>query len=196
MNILVACEYSGRVRDALIANGHRAISCDLLPTDVPGPHYQGDVLDILYLDWDMLIAHPPCTYLSNSGVRWLHTQKGRWKLMEEGAKFFNTLYNADHIPLIAIENPVMHGYAQAIINGVMSFTVQPWQFGDNFKKRTCFWTKGLPKLIPTSKLDGTTAVPETHMTAPGPDRWKKRSTTYPGIAKAIADQWAGKINES
>jgi hypothetical protein len=185
MKILVACEYSGRVRDAFLARGHDAISCDLLPTEAPGPHIQGDVLALLREPWDLVIAHPPCTYLANSGVRWLHSDPTRWEKMREGAAFFMSCLEAN-APRVAVENPVMHGHA-----GIRKpdFTVQPWQFGDPAKKRTCFWTKGLPPLTPTSDMTAKDAVAECHLASPGPDRWKQRSRTYPGIAAAMASQW-------
>ena len=126
MRVLVACEYSGRVRDAFIAQGHSAMSCDLLPSEAPGPHYQGDVREVLMPDcWDLLIAHPPCTYLANSGVRWLRTKPGRWEQMETGALFFKSLLEAN-IPRVAVENPVMHKYAVEIIGRRQDQTVQPW----------------------------------------------------------------------
>lgn len=189
--VLVACEYSGRVRDAFIAAGHDAISCDLLPTEKPGPHVQSDVTEMLGQPWDLVIAHPPCTYLANSGVRWLHTDAGRWQKMKEAAAFFLACLNAN-APLIAVENPVMHRYGRDLVGRGPDFTIQPWQFGDDFKKRTCFWTRGLPRLVPTSDMDGATARAECHLLAPGPERWRNRSRTYPGIAQAMADQW-GKI---
>lgn len=187
MKVLVACEYSGRVRDAFIKRGHDAISCDLLPTDAPGPHIQGDVVPLLKQSWDLVVAHPPCTRLCNSGVRWL-AERDLWQEMRDGAEFFLACLNAN-APLVAVENPVMHRYAREIIGEGPAFTVQPWQFGDDFKKRTCFWTRGLPALRPTSTLDGSTARADVHLASPGPDRWKKRSTTYQGIADAIAEQW-------
>lgn len=188
MKILVACEYSGRVREAFRKHGHDAWSCDILESDDNSPyHIQGDVIPLLKEKWDMIIAHPPCTYLCNSGVRWLHEREGRWELMREGAEFFKMFMDA--APKVAIENPVMHRYALEIVGRKPDFTVQPWQFGDNFKKRTCFWTKGLPALKPTSDLDGSTAIPEVHMCPPGPERWKMRSRTYMGIAEAMAEQW-------
>ncbi len=187
MRALVACEFSGRVRDALIAVGVDAVSCDLLPTDTPGPHIQGDVTQVLRQPWDLIIAHPPCTRLCNSGVRWL-AERDLWDDMKEGAEFFLQCLNSN-APLVAVENPIMHKYAREIIGRGPDFTVQPWQFGDDFKKRTCFWTRGLPALTPNSKLDGRTAVAEVHTASPGPDRWRKRSITYPGIANAIAEQW-------
>lgn len=189
MTWLVACEYSGRVRDALLSLGVDAVSCDLLPTEIDGPHIQGDVTEQLRRRWAGVIAHPPCTYLANSGVRWLHSDPARWENMRQGCAFFLACLDAN-APRVAVENPVMHGYARQIIGQGPDFTVQPWQFGDNYKKRTCFWTRGLGPLRPTSTLDGTTARPECHLASPGPDRWKDRSRTYPGLAKAMAAQWA------
>lgn len=190
MKVLVACEYSGRVRDAFIRLGHEALSCDLLPSESDlGPHFQGDIMEIIEEeDWDLMVAHPPCTYLSNSGVRWLYRDGydlDRWEKMFEAAEFFDALLNAD-IPRIAVENPVMHGWA-----GIRrpDFSVQPWQFGDPYKKRTCFWTKNLPPLVPTCVLDKREAMAAVHRAPPSPDRWKDRSRTYPGIAAAIAQQW-------
>ena len=186
MTWLIACEYSGRVRDAMIAEGIDAVSCDLLPTEVDGPHIQGDVREQLGKRWAGVIAHPPCTRLCNSGVRWLH-ERDLWDDMRAGVAFFLACMNAN-APFVAVENPVMHGHAAQYI-GKPAFTVQPWQFGDPAKKRTCFWTKGLPPLVPTSALTGADAVAECHLASPGPDRWKERSRTYPGIARAIAQQW-------
>jgi len=187
MRVLVACEYSGRVRDAFIRRGHDAISCDLLPTDAPGPHVQGDVSPMLCEPWDLVIAHPPCTRLCNSGVRWLH-ERDLWADMREAAQFFLACLNAN-APCVAVENPVMHKHARKIVGRGPDFTVQPWQFGDGAKKRTCFWTRGLEPLQPTSDLTAADAVAECHLASPGPDRWKQRSTTYPGIAEAMAEQW-------
>ena len=191
MRVLVACEYSGKVRDAFIAQGHDAMSCDLLPTDAPGPHYQGDVFDIIDQGWDLMIAHPPCTYLSNSGVRWLYSQPGRWDLMKEGANFFKALLEAD-IPMIAVENPIMHKHAVEIIGRRQDQVVQPWQFGHGETKATCFWLKGLPKLMPTDVVEGREQ--RIHLLPPSADRWKIRSETFSGIANAMADQW-GKMSE-
>ncbi len=185
--ILIACEYSGRVRDAFIRHGHNAISCDLLPSETPGPHIQGDVIDLLQQQWDLVIAHPPCTRLCNSGVRWLH-ERNLWDDVQAACDFFNACLAAN-APHVAVENPVMHKYAREHIKRGPNFTVQPWQFGDNTKKRTCFWTKNLPPLVPTSTLDGSTARSDAHMTSPGPNRWKERSRTYPGLAEAMATQW-------
>ena len=194
MKVLIACEYSGTVRDAFIANGHDAMSCDLLPTDKPGPHYQGDVFDIIGDGWDLMIAHPPCTYLANSGVSWLHRQEGRWELMREGAAFFRRLLEAD-IPMIAVENPVMHKYAVEIIGRRQDQCIQPYQFGHMEQKRTCLWLKGLPPLEPTEDVyDEMMLLPKRererlHYLPPSADRWKLRSTTFQGFADAMADQW-------
>tara|TARA_R110000823_G_scaffold215326_1_gene344976 strand:+ start:107 stop:682 length:576 start_codon:yes stop_codon:yes gene_type:complete len=190
MRVLVACEYSGKVRDAFIAQGHDAISCDILPTDSLGPHYQGDVFDIIDQDWDLMIAHPPCTYLTNSGVRWLHERPERWGQLKDGAEFFKALLEAD-IPKIAVENPIMHKYAVEIIGRRQDQIIQPWQFGHGETKATGFWLKGLPKLQPTEIVDGRQQ--RVHLLPPSKDRWKLRSTTYQGIADAMALQW-GEIN--
>ena len=196
MKILVACEYSGTVRDAFIAKGHDAMSCDILPTDVPGPHYQGDVRDILGDGWDLLIAHPPCTYLTNSGVCWLHKQPERWALLDEGAAFFKLFLDAD-IPRIAIENPIMHKYAKERIGGVkQSQVVQPWMFGHMEQKATCLWLKGLPLLTETNNVkQQMMELPDNerqrlHYLPPSADRWKLRSKTYEGLAHAMAEQWS------
>lgn len=195
MKVLVACEFSGTVRDAFLRRGHDAMSCDILPTESPGPHYQGDVLNILNDGWDLMVAHPPCTYLSNSGVSWLHRTPGRWALMEQGAEFFKRLLTAD-IPRIAVENPVMHKYAVEIIGRRQDQTIQPYQFGHPESKRTCLWLKGLPNLTPTDVLvkpDGgwENQTPSgQNKLGPSADRWKLRSATYVGIANAMADQWS------
>jgi hypothetical protein len=211
MRVLVACEYSGTVRDAFIARGHDAMSCDLLPTDVKGPHYQGDVFDVIDEGWDLMIAHPPCTYLTNAGVRHLHenvTSKNgvrakvygnaRMVEMRKAALFFHNLLHAD-IPKICVENPIPHKYAKVII-GQYSQIIQPWQFGHKETKATCLWLRGLPELKPTNIVGpppkSKDMTPEEkrswhriHMTAPSKDRWKIRSTTYKGIAEAFANQW-------
>jgi hypothetical protein len=188
MTWLVACEYSGRVRDAMLAAGVDAVSCDLLPSEAPGPHIQGDVIEMLQRRWAGVVAHPPCTRLCNSGVRWLH-ERNLWAELEDSCRFFLACLNAN-APKVAVENPVMHSHARALVGRGPDFTIQPWQFGDDFKKRTCFWTRGLAPLRPTSTLDGSTARAEVHLASPGPNRWKERSRTYPGIAQAIARQWA------
>lgn len=195
MRVLVACEYSGRVRDAFIAQGHDAMSCDILPTDSEGPHYQGDVRDVLGDGWDMMIAHPPCTYLTNSGVTWLHRDPTRWEKLDGGAAFFKMLLDAP-IPRICIENPIMHKYAKERIGGVkQSQVVQPWMFGHMEQKATCLWIKGLPLLQPTNNVKAammelpTNERQRLHYLPPSAGRWKLRSTTYQGIADAMAKQW-------
>lgn len=188
MTWLVACEYSGRVRDAFLSIGVDAVSCDLLPTEVDGPHIQGDVTEQLGKRWAGVIAHPPCTRLCNSGVRWLD-ERDLWADMREGAAFFLACLNAN-ADRVAVENPVMHRYAREIVGRGPDFTVQPWQFGDPAKKRTCFWTRGLSPLQPTSTMTAADARADCHLASPGPDRWKERSRTYPGIALAIATQWS------
>mgnify|MGYP003674247008 CR=1 FL=1 len=182
MKVLVACEYSGTVRDAFIAAGHDAMSCDLLPTDSPGPHHQGNVLEILDQGWDLMIAHPPCQHLSVSGARWFKEKQADGR-QQQGIDFFMALINAP-IPMIAVENPI----------SIMSSKyrkpnqiVQPWQHGHGETKATCLWLKGLPELEPTQIVEGR--EPRIHRMAPSPDRWKKRSLTYTGIAKAMAAQW-------
>jgi site-specific DNA-cytosine methylase len=183
MKVLVACEYSGTVRDAFAARGHDAMSCDLLPTDRPGNHYQGDVFDVLGGGWDLMIAHPPCTHLAVSGARHF-AEKVADGRQQEAVEFFMALARAP-IPRIAIENPVC----------IMSSkwrkpdqTIQPWQFGHGETKATCLWLKGLPKLRPTCIVAGREA--RVHKMPPSPDRWKLRSTTFQGIAEAMADQWS------
>jgi len=201
MNVLVACEYSGRVRDAFIKRGHNAVSCDLLPTDSPGPHYQGDVFDIINDGWDIMIAHPPCTRLANSGVRWLHkppankTLKEIWQEFEEACKFYKALRNAK-IKRKCLENPVMHKYAKARLGNIKRQVVQPWWFGEKTFKATGYELIGLPDLEPTNKLKspkpGTQEHKEwswIHRCPPSPDRWKIRSATPQGIADAMASQW-------
>lgn len=194
--ILIACEFSGTVRDAFLARGYDAWSNDLLPDERgSNRHIRGDVRDILHDGWDMMIvAHPPCTRLCNSGVRWLttpppgRTAQDMQAELREGAALFSALWTAP-IDRIAIENPVMHHHAKALIEQYAppAQSVQPWQFGHGETKRTCFWLKGLPPLIPTNIVDGRTA--RVHRMPPGPDRWKERSRTFTGIADAMADQW-------
>lgn len=195
MKVLVACEYSGRVRDAFIKNGHDAMSCDLLPTDADGPHYQGDVFDLDLTEFDLMIAHPPCTYLTNSGVSWLHKDPSRWDKLDDGAAFFKALLDAP-VPRICIENPIMHKYAKERIGGAkQSQIVQPWMFGHMEQKATCLWLKGLPLLEPTKNVKSEMMdLPDNqrqrlHYLPPSADRWKLRSTTYQGIADAMAEQW-------
>jgi len=201
MRVLVACEYSGAVRDAFIDNGHDAMSCDLLPTDAPGPHYQGDVRDILGNGWDLMVAHPPCTYLCSSGLHWNKRTPGRQEKTEESIEFVRMLMESP-IPKIAIENPI--GCISTRIRKPDQ-TIQPWQFGHDASKSTCLWLKNLPLLLTTKifpprivngkKRWGNQTDSGQNKLAPSDDRWKIRSETYSGIAKAMADQWGGK-NES
>lgn len=184
MRVLVACEYSGRVREAFAAKGHDAWSCDLLETEQPGQHIQGDVLELLDGSWDLVIAHPPCTYLANSGVRWLK-DPGRWELMLEGARFFRRfLYCA---PRVCIENPIMHGNGQRAVGCKPSQIIQPYQHGHGETKATCLWLRNLPLLMPSNEVSGREQ--RVHLLPPGPDRWKERSRTFEGIALAMAEQW-------
>ena len=197
MKILVACEYSGRVRSAFRDMGHDAWSCDLLAAEDNSPHHiHGDVLGLLNHGWDLMIAHPPCTYLTNSGVSWLHKRPERWELLNDGAAFFKALLDAP-IPKIAIENPIMHKYAKDLIGGVkQSQVIHPWMFGHAEQKATCLWLKGLPLLMPTNNVKAQMMqLPDNerqrlHYLPPGPDRWKERSRTYIGIANAMAEQYS------
>ena len=197
--VLVACEFSGTVRDAFLYQGFDAWSCDILPTECPGPHIEGDILNHLDENWDLMIAHPPCTYLANSGVRWLYGGKGtdrdevRWRQMEDAAQFFWRLLNAP-IPHIAVENPIMHRYAVEIIGRKQDQLIQPWQFGHGETKATCLWLSKLPLLKPTNTVDGRAG--RIHHESPGPDRWKRRSVTYTGIAQAMASQWGAYVTRN
>lgn len=194
MRILVACEYSGAVRDAFIAMGHDAVSCDLLPTETPGPHYQGSVLDILDDGWDMMIAFPPCTHLATSGARWFKEKREDGR-QQQGIDFFMALATAN-IEKIAIENPI----------GIMSTQwrkpdqiVQPYEYGHDASKATCLWLKGLPSLVPTEHVEprivdgkkrwANQTNSGQNVLGPSPDRWKVRSKTFQGIADAMAQQW-------
>lgn len=183
MKVLIACEYSGTVRDAFIRRGHNAMLCDLLPTDQPGPHYHGDVADIINDGWDMMIAHPPCTYLCSSGLHWNKRRLERAMQTEDALWFVSALLSAP-IPRIALENPI--GCISTRIRKPDQ-TVQPWQYGHGEVKATCLWLKGLPKLTPTNIVQGR--EPRMWKLPPSADRWKLRSTTYKGIAEAMAQQW-------
>jgi site-specific DNA-cytosine methylase len=180
MRVLVACEYSGAVRDAFAAAGHHAMSCDLLPTEKTGLHYRGDVRDVLHDGWDLMICHPPCTHLSVSGARWF---KDKLPEQAEALDFVRLLLDAP-IKRIALENPI------SIISSRIrkpDQIIQPWQFGHGETKATCLWLKNLPKLTPTDIVEGREA--RVHKMPPGPDRWKERSRTFEGIAQAMAAQW-------
>lgn len=210
--VLVACEYSGIVRDAFLALDHDAWSCDLLASESgSNRHIQGDVLEILHDGWDLIIvAHPPCTRLCNSGVRWLHkpprgkTLEEMWRDLDKGAAFFSKLWNAD-IPHVAVENPVMHKHAKMLIENYQdpSQIVQPWWFGEPQFKATGLYLRNLPNLVETNLLtppqkgtDEHKAWSRVHRMSPGADRAKERSRFFPGIAKAMADQWTPIIDQT
>ncbi|RIJ15979.1 hypothetical protein D1227_06290 [Henriciella mobilis] len=207
--VLIGCEFSGVVRRAFAARGHDAWSCDLLPAeDRSNRHITGDIRDVLDDGWDLIaVFHPPCTRLCNSGVRWLHTPPpGRtraemWAELEEGADLFSAVWNAD-CPRVAVENPVMHKHAKALIRNYAppAQTVQPWWFGDPAFKATGLYLRGVDPLNPTDRLtppktgtDAHKAWSAVHRAPPGPDRWKIRSRTFEGIANAMADQWGSQL---
>lgn len=207
LRVLIGCETSGVVRRAFSARGHDAWSCDLLPAeDGSNRHIRGDIRDVLNDGWDLLaVFHPPCTRLCNSGVRWLkvpppgRTLEDMWRELDEGADLFSAVWNAP-VERVAVENPVMHRYAKERIRNYQpaTQTVQPWWFGDEAFKATGLYLRGLPKLTPTNKLAppaaGTAqhrAWSRVHRMSPGPDRWKERSRTFPGVAAAMAMQWGG-----
>jgi site-specific DNA-cytosine methylase len=184
MKVLVACEFSGIVRGAFRALGHDAWSCDLLPTEMLGPHYQGDVFDLFKggLKFDLLIAHPPCTHLAVSGARWFKEKIGE---QNAALQFVRELMELP-VHRICIENPI------SIISSRIrkpDQIIQPWQFGHGETKATCLWLKNLPKLVPTDIVEGR--KPRVHHASPSPDRWKERSRTLTGIANAMASQWGG-----
>jgi len=187
MKILIACEFSGIVREEFRKLGHDAWSCDLLPTEIPGQHIQGDVLSVLDDGWDLMIAHPPCTRLANSGVRWLH-ERNLWGDLKFAATFFKELLDAP-IPKKAIENPIPHGYAVEIIGRKYDQIIHPWMFGHGETKATCFWLEELPLLKPTNIVEGRYPRVWLESGSKNNPKWKRRSRTYLGIAKAMADQW-------
>lgn len=198
MRILVACEFSGIVREAFKAKGHDAWSCDLLPTEIPGQHIQGDVLEILNDGWDLMIAHPPCTYLSVSGLHWNGRVPGRAEKTEEALTFVRALMNAP-INHIAVENPV-----SCISTRIRKpdQVIQPWYFGEDASKKTCLWLKNLPLLKETNRLPGDEKTRRGNQTpngqnklGPSPDRWKERSRTYKGVAEAMATQWGKEFEQ-
>lgn len=204
MRVLVACEFSGIVRDAFRARGHHAYSCDLLPTEKPGPHFRVDVLSILNGGWDLMIAHPVCTYLANSGVCWLYKNGQingeRYANMILACEFFNHLLGeslfskAINIPRIAVENPIQHKHARERIRK-QDQVIQPWMFGHAEQKATCLWLKGLPPLQPTNNVrESMLSLPDNkrqrlHYLPPSASRQKERSKTFQGIADAMAEQW-------
>lgn len=198
--VLIAGEEWGRGRDAFLALGHDAWSCDLKPTRVPGPHLQCDVREVIGQQWDILIAHPVCKYLTNAGARWLYERgtrtriEARWAQLQPAADHYNMYVDANHIPMRCIENPIMHEHARALIHqaGVLQY-VQPWMFGDPYTKATGLRLIGLPKLVAThKKSDYTEIFAECHKMAPGPERESLRSSSYYGIMGAMAVQWGGK----
>jgi len=184
MKVLVACESSGTVRDAFIGGGHDAMSCDLLPTDVPGPHYQGSLFDVIDYPWDLAIFHPPCTHLSVSGSRHFEAKRMDGRQQAAVSFFMKIVRQSAHIPMTAIENPVC---IMSSLYRNPDQIIQPWQFGHGETKATCLWLKGLLPLRPTNIVEGR--EPRIHRMPPGPDRWKERSKTFQGIAEAMASQW-------
>lgn len=206
MKILIACEYSGRVRDAFIKRGHYALSCDLLPTERTGPHYRGNIFDVLYDGWDLLIAFPPCTYLCSSGLHWNKRTPGRAEKTIQALGFVQKLLDAP-IPKIALENPI--GCISTKIRKYNQI-IQPYQFGEDASKQTCIWLKNLPLLQPTNIIAGRVVGENKrgkpifrwanqtdsgqNKIGPSENRWKIRSITYTGIADAMANQWAQLTN--
>jgi hypothetical protein len=206
MKVLVACEFSGRVRDAFLKRGHDAWSCDLLPTEVPGPHIQDDVLKVIdSRPWDLLVAHPPCTFLANSGAKHLYIggrrengrDEERWENMIRAVVLFRKLLFCK-VPKKCVENPIMHGAAAELIGFRADQIIQPWWFGHKEMKATGLHLEGLPKLTQTRNVGPPPEDPQkrkswavVHRASPGPDRWKLRSRTYPGIADAMGLQWGG-----
>ena len=193
MKVLIACEYSGRVRDAFIAQGHDAISCDLLPTERVGPHYQGNVFDIINDGFDLMVAHPPCTDLAVSGAAWFAKKRADGS-QQKSIEFFMALANAN-IPKICIENPIR---IMSTLWRKPSQIIQPWMFGHPESKATCLWLKGIPLLIPTKNVKPEMELlprnkqMRMHYLPPSPNRWKVRSETYQGIADAMAERWSNR----
>jgi hypothetical protein len=211
MRVLVACEYSGIVRDAFTALGHEAVSCDILPTESPGPHHQGDVLDILGDGWDLMVAHPPCTYLTNAANGSLYSTEpsrpdalkgpARWAALIDGAVFFRRLLDAP-IPRVAVENPRMTSHARKIVGRRPDQSVQPYDFGEMQTKEICLWLRGLPPLIASEDVRAAMmALPakeraKVWYASPGADRSKLRSRFFEGVAAAMAAQWGGDAREA
>ena len=199
MRVLVACEYSGEVRDSFLRRGHDAMSCDLLPTNVPGPHYEGDVMDVIEGGWDLMIAHPPCTYLSSAGSAWFNEErygdKARQRKLdrEVAAEFFMALYNAP-CQRVCVENPV--GYMSRYFRKPDQY-IEPYWFGEPYYKKTGLWLKGLPALIATNQVEpqfyhvssGSNYKQNKISKAKAKRHWKDRSVTFHGIAEAMAEQW-------
>lgn len=200
MRVLIACEFSGTVRSAFAALGHEAYSCDLLPSEKTGNHYQCSVLDVLHLGWDLVVGHPPCTYLCNSGVRWLSIggtiNQQRYQHMKSGCDLFAAIYKSP-VKMVAIENPVMHKFAREYLQNhhqipTHTQTIQPYQFGHGESKRTCLWLRGLPNLTPTNEVEGREQ--RIWKLPPSEHRWKERSRTFQGIADAMANQWGNAVS--
>jgi len=203
IRVLIACEFSGRVREEFRKRGFDAWSCDILPAeDNSKYHIQDDVLNHLDDGWDLMIAHPPCTYLANSGVRWLWEDSRympsamRWEKLCEAVKFFKQLILFNNIPHIAVENPIPHKYAIAMIGFKYDQIIQPWQFGEPYSKATCLWLRNLPKLKPTKIVPKEKIKQQVWLESPSKERWKNRSRTYIGIAEAMAEQWGKFIMEN
>lgn len=194
MKVLVACEFSGVVMEAFLAEGDDAYSCDWSPTwsKHKERHFQQSVEPLLRERWDLVVAHPPCTYLCNSGVCFLHSREGRWNYMEKACEFFVECLTAN-APRVCVENPIMHCYARKIIGCGPDQCVQPWQFGHGETKATCFWLKGLPRLRPTNIVSSRSQ--KNRFLSPSPHRGKLRSITYKGIAEAMAKQWGSNRNK-
>ena len=184
MKVLIACEYSGVVRDAFLLGGHEAMSCDILDTESPGPHYKGDLFDVIDYPWDLAIFHPPCTHLSVSGSRHFAEKKMDGRQQAAVSFFMRIVRQSSHIPKVAIENPVC---IMSSLHRKPDQIIQPWQFGHGETKATCLWLKGLPLLTPTEIVEGREE--RIHRMPPSADRWKERSRTYQGIADAMALQW-------
>lgn len=192
MKVLIGCEYSGIVRDAFIRGGHDAMSCDLLPTESPGPHYQGDIFDVIDYPWDLAIFHPPCTDLAVSGAAWFKAKQMNGSQQASVSFFMRLVRRSEHIPKVAIENPVC---IMSTLWRKPDQVIQPWMFGHPESKATCLWLKGLPALQETDNVyEQFEKLPKNeqqkmHYLPPSKDRWKLRSATYPGVADAMANQW-------
>tara|TARA_R100001463_G_C3457107_1_gene214402 strand:+ start:121 stop:714 length:594 start_codon:yes stop_codon:yes gene_type:complete len=194
MKVLVACEYSGTVREAFRKRGHNAISCDIIPTEIDGPHYQGNIFDILYEDWDIMIAHPPCTYLSNAGARHLYPQKGvlnveRYAKGMEAKEFFMKLWTVEHIPKVCVENPIS---SKVFEMPEHSQEIQPYEYGHALSKKTRLWLRNLPLLVPTNiveKKENCHGAEGSWYNRGGLDRQKRRAKFFQGWADAMAEQW-------
>ena len=193
MRVLIACEYSGTVREAFRKKGHDAMSCDIIPTEIPGHHYEGDIFDVLYEDWDLMIAHPPCTYLSNAGARHLYPTKGQLNLERfqkglEAKDFFMQLWQVPHIDKVCVENPIS---SKVFRMPPHSQQIQPYEYGHPFKKATRLWLRNLPLLKPTEIIveAESTKIPGNWFNNVGLDRQKNRAKFFQGWADAMADQW-------